>query len=193
MLYVSTDYVYGSNDNSPLDPDNNECVPCNVYGATKLNGELEAVSYCNKLFIVRISWLFGLNGNNFVKAILKASKNTNINVVSDQFGIPTYTKDLARLLVDMIETDKYGKYNVSNDGEYISRYELAKKIFDISGYDNNVIPVTTEEYEIRNKKCKRQLNSRFDMSKLVRNGFRLLPNWNDAIERYIDELKEGTK
>ena len=162
-------------------------APLSVYGETKLGGE-QAVSHTlDKYFIVRIAWVFGLNGNNFIKTMLRVGKtHDQVTVVSDQIGTPTYTLDLSRLLVDMIETDKYGYYHATNEGGFISWYEFTKEIYRQAGYSTKVLPVTTEEYGI--SKAARPFNSRLDKSKLVKNGFTPLPTWQDALSRYLKEL-----
>ena len=159
----------------------------NVYGQTKLEGELAVANTLSKYFILRIAWVFGKNGKNFIKTMLKVGKtHDEVRVVNDQIGTPTYTFDLARLLVDMIETDKYGYYHATNEGGYISWYDFTKEIYKDAGYTTKVIPVTTEEYGL--SKAARPFNSRLDKSKLAENGFTPLPSWQDAVKRYIDEL-----
>lgn len=187
MVYTSTDYVFDGQGTEPWKPDCKEYAPLNIYGQSKLNGELAVSEILNKYFIVRIAWVFGTNGNNFIKTMLKVGKKFDtIRVVNDQIGTPTYTYDLARLLVDMIETDKYGYYHATNEGGYISWYDFACEIFRQAGYSTNVDPVTTEEYGI--SKAKRPFNSRLDKTKLVENGFTPLPDWQDALKRYLDEI-----
>lgn len=187
-MYISTDYVFDGKGEKPWEPDCKAYAPQNVYGQTKLEGEQAVSSLLDKYFIVRIAWVFGKNGANFVKTMRKVGKNhPTLKVVNDQIGTPTYTYDLARLLVDMIVTEKYGYYHATNEGGYISWYDFAKEIFKVSGMDNEVIPVTTEEYGI--SKAKRPFNSRLDKSKLVENGFTPLPTWQDALARYISELE----
>lgn len=187
MVYTSTDYVFDGQGTEPWKPDCKEYAPLNIYGQSKLNGELAVSEILNKYFIVRIAWVFGTNGNNFIKTMLKVGKKFDtIRVVNDQIGTPTYTYDLARLLVDMIETDKYGYYHATNEGGYISWYDFACEIFRQAGYSTNVNPVTTEEYGI--SKAKRPFNSRLDKTKLVENGFTPLPDWQDALKRYLDEI-----
>ena len=162
--------------------------PLNVYGKSKLEGELAVKELLEKYFIVRIAWVFGLNGNNFVKTMLKVGKNHDtLRVVNDQIGTPTYTVDLARLLVDMLETEKYGTYHATNEGGYISWYDFAREIFRQAGYPTKVIPVTTEEYGL--SKARRPYNSRLDKSKLEEMGFKPLPDWKDAVGRYLKELE----
>ena len=187
MVYTSTDYVFDGQGTEPWKPDCKEYAPLNIYGQSKLNGELAVSEILNKYFIVRIAWVFGTNGNNFIKTMLKVGKKFDtLRVVNDQIGTPTYTYDLARLLVDMIETDKYGYYHATNEGGYISWYDFACEIFRQAGYSTNVNPVTTEEYGI--SKAKRPFNSRLDKTKLVENGFTPLPDWQDALKRYLDEI-----
>lgn len=187
MVYTSTDYVFDGQGTEPWKPDCKEYSPLNIYGQSKLNGELAVSEILDKYFIVRIAWVFGTNGNNFIKTMLKVGKKFDtIRVVNDQIGTPTYTYDLARLLVDMIETDKYGYYHATNEGGYISWYDFACEIFRQAGYSTNVNPVTTEEYGI--SKAKRPFNSRLDKTKLVENGFTPLPDWQDALKRYLDEI-----
>lgn len=187
MVYTSTDYVFDGQGTEPWKPDCKEYAPLNIYGQSKLNGELAVSEILDKYFIVRIAWVFGTNGNNFIKTMLKVGKKFDtIRVVNDQIGTPTYTYDLARLLVDMIETDKYGYYHATNEGGYISWYDFACEIFRQAGYSTNVNPVTTEEYGI--SKATRPFNSRLDKTKLVENGFTPLPDWQDALKRYLDEI-----
>ena len=187
MVYISTDYVFDGQGTTPWKPDCKDYKPLNVYGQSKLDGELAVSSTLDNYFIVRIAWVFGKNGKNFIKTMLKVGKNHDeVKVVNDQIGTPTYTFDLARLLVDMIETDKYGYYHATNEGGYISWYDFTKEIYKVAGYKTKVIPVTTEEYGL--SKAARPFNSRLDKSKLVENGFTPLPTWQDALRRYIDEL-----
>ena len=189
MLYLSTDYVFDGKGTEAWEPDCTDFNPQNVYGQSKLNGELAVQNTLTKFFIVRISWVFGLNGSNFIKTMLNVGKKYDtVRVVNDQIGTPTYTYDLARLLVDMIEIDKYGYYHVSNEGGYISWYDFACEIFRQAGYKTKVLPVTTEEYGI--SKAKRPYNSRLDKSKLLESGFKLLPDWKDALRRYLIELEK---
>ena len=189
MVYISTDYVFDGQGNEPWNPDCKDYKPLNVYGQTKLAGELAVSSTLSKYFIVRIAWVFGKNGNNFIKTMLNVGKKFDtLKVVNDQIGTPTYTFDLARLLVDMIETDKYGYYHATNEGGYISWYDFACEIFKQTGYTNTVIPVTTEEYGL--SKAARPFNSRLDKSKLVENGFKPLPTWQDALARYLKEIED---
>lgn len=186
-LYLSTDYVFDGQGDAPWDPDCKEYKPLNVYGQTKLEGEQAISSILDKYFIVRIAWVFGLNGNNFIKTMLNIGKKYDtLRVVNDQIGTPTYTYDLATLLVDMIESEKYGYYHATNEGGYISWYDFAVEIFKQAGYDTKVVPVTTQEYGL--SKAARPFNSRLDKSKLVKNGFKPLPTWQDALSRYLKEL-----
>nr|WP_294369020.1 dTDP-4-dehydrorhamnose reductase [uncultured Ruminococcus sp.] len=193
MVYTSTDYVFDGQGTEPWKPDCKEYAPLNIYGQSKLDGELAVSEILDKYFIVRIAWVFGTNGNNFIKTMLKVGKKFDtLRVVNDQIGTPTYTYDLARLLVDMIETDKYGYYHATNEGGYISWYDFTCEIFRQAGYLTNVNPVTTEEYGI--SKAKRPFNSRLDKTKLVENGFTPLPDWQDALKRYLETvLKEGVE
>ena len=187
MVYISTDYVFDGQGTKPWQPDCKDYKPLNVYGQTKLGGELADSNTLSKSFIVRIAWVFGKNGNNFIKTMLNVGKKFDtLRVVNDQIGTPTYTFDLARLLVDMIETDKYGYYHATNEGGYISWYDFACEIFKQAGYTTKVNPVTTEEYGL--SKAARPFNSRLDKSKLAENGFKPLPTWQDALARYLKEL-----
>lgn len=187
MVYISTDYVFDGQGTEPWQPDCKDYKPLNIYGQTKLEGELAVSNTLEKYFIVRIAWVFGKNGKNFIKTMLKVGKSHDeVKVVNDQIGTPTYTFDLARLLVDMIETEKYGYYHATNEGGYISWYDFTKEIYKVAGYSTKVTPVTTEEYGL--SKAARPFNSRLDKSKLVENGFTPLPTWQDAVKRYIDEL-----
>ena len=188
MIYISTDYVFDGQGTKPWSPDCKEYKPLNVYGQTKLEGELAVSSILDKYFIVRIAWVFGLNGKNFIKTMINVGKSHDeVRVVNDQIGTPTYTLDLSRLLVDMTETEKYGYYHVTNEGCYISWYDFTKEIYKQYGLDTKVIPVTTEEYGL--SKAKRPFNSRLDKSKLIENGFKPLPTWQDALRRYLEEAK----
>ena len=187
MIYISTDYVFDGQGTVPWEPDCKEYAPLNVYGQTKLGGELAVSSTLEKYFIVRIAWVFGLNGGNFIKTMLQVGKNhPQVRVVNDQIGTPTY--DLARLLVDMIESEKYGYYHATNEGGYISWYDFTKEIYRQAGMDTQVLPVTTEEYGL--SKAARPFNSRLDKKKLTDNGFVPLPDWKDALQRYLQELKK---
>lgn len=185
MLYLSTDYVFNGEGDRPWEPDD-EREPLNVYGVTKYEGELAVEKYVEKFFTVRIAWVFGVNGKNFIKTMLKLGEtHKDINVVNDQIGSPTYTYDLARLLVDMIETEKYGRYHATNEG-LCTWYEFAEEIFRQAGMDVNVHPVTSEEFPA---KAKRPHNSRMNKDKLTENGFKRLPDWQDALHRYLDIIR----
>ncbi len=196
MVYLSTDYVFDGQGTKPWQPDCKDYAPLNVYGKTKLEGELAVSETLEKYFIVRIAWVFGKNGKNFIKTMLNVGKtHDRLTVVNDQIGTPTYTLDLARLLVDMVETDKYGYYHATNEGGYISWYDFTKEIFrqavalgheEYSEERLSVLPVTTAEYGV--SKAARPFNSRLDKSKLMENGFEPLPDWKDALERYLKEL-----
>lgn len=187
LMYISTDYVFDGQGTIPWQPDCKDYAPLNVYGQTKLEGELAVANTLDKYFIVRIAWVFGVNGKNFIKTMLNVGKtHDTVRVVNDQIGTPTYTYDLARLLVDMIETDKYGYYHATNEGGYISWYDFTKEIYKQAGYSTKVIPVTTQEYSL--SKAARPFNSRLDKSKLVENGFKPLPTWQDALARYLKEI-----
>lgn len=187
MVYISTDYVFDGQGTEPWLADCKDYKPLNVYGQTKLEGELAVANTLDKYFIVRIAWVFGINGKNFIKTMLNVGKNHDtVRVVSDQVGTPTYTYDLSRLLVDMIETEKYGYYHATNEGGYISWYDFTCEIFRQAGYSTNVVPVTTEEYGL--SKAARPFNSRLDKSKLIENGFEPLPTWQDAMSRYLKEI-----
>lgn len=189
MLYLSTDYVFNGKGEEPWKPDCKDYAALNVYGQSKLDGELAVCNTLEKYFIVRIAWVFGLNGKNFVKTMLSLGKKYDtLRVVCDQIGTPTYTIDLSRLLVDMVETDKYGYYHATNEGGYISWYDLACEIFSQAGMNTRVIPVTTKEYGL--SKAARPFNSRLDKSKLVESGFLPLPTWQDALSRYLKEIEE---
>ena len=186
MLYLSTDYVFDGEGTEPWKPDCRSFRPLNVYGQSKLDGELAVAGTLDRYFIVRIAWVFGRNGKNFVKTMLNAAKtHDEVRVVNDQIGTPTYTGDLARLLVDMIETEKYGYYHATNEGGYLSWYDFCCEIYRQAGVRTKVIPVSTEEYGA--SKAKRPHNSRLDKSKLSQNGFAPLPDWKDAVERYLKE------
>lgn len=190
LMYISTDYVFDGQGDTPWQPDCKDYAPLNVYGQSKLEGELSVAQTKERFFIVRTAWVFGQNGNNFVKTMLKLSQtHDTLRVVCDQIGTPTYTPDLARLLVDMIQTDKYGYYHATNEGGYISWYDFACEIFRQAGRPVKVLPVTTAEYGL--SKAKRPFNSRLDKSKLLQMGFQPLPDWKDALKRYLDGwLKE---
>lgn len=187
MVYISTDYVFDGYGTRPWEEDCKDYAPLNVYGESKLMGEKVVSLNLEKYFIVRIAWVFGVNGNNFIKTMLKVGKKFDaLKVVNDQIGTPTYTYDLSRLLVDMIETDKYGYYHATNEGGYISWYDFACEIFKQAGYKTKVNPVTTEEYGV--SKARRPFNSRLNKTKLVDNGFTPLPDWKDALSRYLKEI-----
>ncbi len=187
MVYLSTDYVFDGQGSEAWQPDCKDYKPLNVYGQTKLEGELAVSENLEKYFIVRIAWVFGLNGKNFIKTMLDIGrKHDTLRVVNDQVGTPTYTYDLARLLVDMVETEKYGYYHATNEGGYISWYEFACEIFKKAGYATKVVPVTTEEYGL--SKAARPFNSRLSKEKLAEAGFEPLPTWQDALERYLKEI-----
>ena len=191
MMYISTDYVFDGQGTEPWKADCKDYKPLNVYGQTKLEGELAVVENVEKFFVVRIAWVFGVNGKNFIRTMLNVGKNPKIpkvQVVNDQIGTPTYTYDLSRLLVDMIKTDKYGYYHATNEGGYISWYDFTCEIFKQAGYSKEVIPVTTQEYGL--SRAARPFNSRLDKSKLIENGFTPLPTWQDALSRYLKEIEE---
>ena len=187
MLYLSTDYIFSGEGQRPWEPEDTPS-PLNAYGQSKYQGEVALRQYVDKYFIVRISWVFGINGNNFIKTMLRLGKeNGAVKVVDDQIGSPTYTFDLAKLLVDMIETEQYGAYHATNEG-LCSWYEFAKEIFQEANMKEvTVTPVSSEEFPV---KAKRPKNSRMSKEKLVQNGFSLLPSWQDAVKRYIKELKK---
>ena len=188
MIYICTDYVFDGQGQTPWDPDCTEYKPLNVYGQTKLEGELSVANTLKKYFIVRIAWVFGLNGNNFIKTMLSlGQKYDTLRVVCDQIGTPTYTLDLSRLLVDMAETDKYGYYHATNEGGYISWYDFACEIFRQAGMTVTVNPVSTAQYGL--SKAARPFNSRLDKSKLIKMGFVPLPLWQDALSRYLKEIE----
>ena len=187
MIYISTDYVFDGQGEEPWKADCKDYKPLNVYGESKLKGELAVSGILDKFFIVRIAWVFGLNGKNFIKTMLNVGKNHDkVRVVNDQIGTPTYTLDLARLLVDMAETEKYGYYHATNEGGYISWYDFTKEIYRQAGYKTEVEPVTTAEYGI--SKAARPFNSRLDKGKLVEMGFEPLPTWKNALSRYLKEI-----
>lgn len=187
MIYISTDYVFNGQGTEPWRPDCKDYAPQNVYGQSKLDGELAVSNTLDKYFIVRIAWVFGVNGKNFIKTMINVGKtHDEVRVVSDQIGTPTYTLDLSRLLVDMAETEKYGYYHATNEGGYISWYDFTVEIYKQAGMSTKVTPVTTAEYGL--SKATRPFNSRLDKSKLVENGFTPLPTWQDALIRYLKEL-----
>lgn len=188
MMYISTDYVFNGQGERPWEPDDKCYAPLNVYGQSKLDGELAVCGTLDKFFIVRIAWVFGLNGKNFIKTMINVGKtHDTVRVVNDQIGTPTYTIDLARLLVDMIETDKYGYYHATNEGGYISWYDFCCEFYRQYGLDTKVIPVSTEEYGL--SVAARPFNSRLEKSKLKENGFEPLPSWQDAVGRYLKEAQ----
>ena len=188
LMYISTDYVFDGQGETPWQPDCTDYAPLNVYGQTKLEGELAVRELTERFFIVRIAWVFGLSGKNFIKTMLRLGEtHDSLRVVCDQIGTPTYTLDLARLLVDMIETDKYGVYHATNEGGYISWADFAQEIFRQAGMATQVVPVTTAEYSL--SKAARPFNSRLDKAKLVENGFAPLPDWRDALGRYLAALQ----
>ena len=188
MIYISTDYVFDGQGDTPWDPDCRDYKPLNVYGQTKLEGEQAVSGTLDKFFIVRIAWVFGRNGKNFIRTMLSLSeKYDSLRVVCDQIGTPTYTLDLSRLLVDMAQTEKYGYYHATNEGGYISWYDFTCEIFRQAGYETKVVPVTTAEYGL--SKAARPFNSRLDKSKLKKNGFEPLSEWQDALKRYPEEIK----
>lgn len=188
MIYFSTDYVFDGQGERPWEPDDPVVAPLNVYGQTKYEGELAVEKYMDKYYIVRIAWVFGVNGKNFIKTMLNLGKtHDTLTVVSDQIGTPTYTYDLAKLVVDMCEKEEYGKYHVTNEGGYISWADFAKEIFAQAGMNVKVVPVTTAEY---GAKAVRPYNSRLEKGKLTEHGFDRLPTWQDALSRYLEVLKE---
>ena len=189
LIYLSTDYVFSGEGNTPWKPDDRCFAPLNVYGESKLAGEFAVSENTDRFFIIRIAWVFGKNGKNFVRTMLNVAKtHDTVRVVNDQIGTPTYTADLARLLVDMAETEKYGWYHATNEGGYISWYDFTKEIYRQAGLDVRVIPITTAEYGI--SKAKRPFNSRLDKSKLTEAGLTPLPDWKDALRRYLSEISE---
>ena len=188
MIYISTDYVFDGQGDRPWEPDDKNYAPLNVYGESKLQGEQAVSSILEKYFIVRIAWVFGLNGKNFIKTMINVGKtHDEVRVVNDQIGTPTYTYDLSRLLVDMAETDKYGYYHATNEGGYISWYDFCVEFYKQYGLETKVTPVTTAEYGL--SKAARPFNSRLDKSKLVEAGFTPLPTWQDAVSRYLKEAQ----
>ena len=188
MMYISTDYVFNGQGTEPWTADCTDYAPLSVYGQTKLDGENAVRETLEKYFIVRIAWVFGVNGKNFIRTMLNVGKKYDtVRVVNDQIGTPTYTLDLSRLLVDMAETEKYGCYHATNEGGYISWYDFTCEIFRQAGYETKVVPVTTAEYGL--SKAARPFNSRLDKSKLPANGFEPLPTWQDALARYLKEMQ----
>lgn len=188
MVYISTDYVFNGEGTEPWKPDCKDYAPLNVYGKSKLDGEIAVSSVLNKYFIIRIAWVFGLNGKNFVKTMIRAGRtHDEVRVVCDQIGTPTYTPDVAKLIVDMLGTDRYGYYHATNEGGFVSWYDFTKEIYRQAGLKTKVIPVTTAEYGL--SKAKRPYNSRLDKSKLTENGFDLLPPWQDALARFLKEAE----
>ena len=189
LLYISTDYVFDGKGVEPWQPDCETYAPLNVYGQSKLAGELAVKELLERNFIVRIAWVFGRNGKNFVKTMLRVGKSHDtVRVVNDQIGTPTYTPDLAELLVDMIQTDKYGIYHATNEGDFISWYDFTCEIYQQAGLHTQVLPVTTEEYGL--SKAKRPFNSRLDKAKLTEQGFRRLPDWKNALQRFLTDMGE---
>ena len=189
MIYISTDYVFDGQGVRPWQPDDAAFAPLNVYGQSKLAGERAVEELLERYFIVRIAWVFGKNGKNFVKTMVNVGRtHDTVRVVNDQFGTPTYTFDLARLLVDMAETEKYGRYHVTNTGGYISWYDFTREIYRQAGMDVRVLPVTTEEYGL--SRAARPRNSRLNQDKLRQMGFAPLPSWQDALGRYLKELNQ---
>ena len=190
MVYISTDYVFDGKGTAPWEPDCKAYKPLNVYGETKLEGELAVSGILEKYFIVRIAWVFGLNGKNFIRTMLNVAKtHDTVRVVNDQIGTPTYTFDLSRLLVDMVETEKYGYYHATNEGGFISWYDFTREIYRQAGLPTRVVPVSTAEYGI--SKAARPFNSRLSKEKLVQMGFEPLPTWQDALSRFLKEMKPG--
>ena len=188
MVYISTDYVFDGQGERPWEPDDKCYAPLNVYGQSKLDGELAVANTLDKYFIIRIAWVFGLNGKNFIKTMINVGKtHDTVRVVNDQIGTPTYTLDLARLLVDMIETEKYGYYHATNEGGYISWYDFCVEFYKKYGLSTTVIPVTTAEYGL--SVAARPFNSRLEKKKLIEAGFTPLPTWQDAVSRYLKEAQ----
>ena len=187
MIYFSTDYVFDGQGTRPWEPDDPVVEPLNVYGLTKYEGEQAVEKYLDKYYIVRIAWVFGVNGKNFIKTMLNLGKtHDTLTVVNDQVGTPTYTYDLSCLVVDMLEKQEYGKYHVTNEGGYISWYDFAKEIFRQAGMDVTVNPVSSDAYPA---KAKRPANSRLEKKKLDEHGFDRLPTWQDALARYLKEIE----
>ena len=189
MIYISTDYVFNGQGEAPWTADCKDFAPLNYYGQTKLWGEQAVAAALDSFFIVRIAWVFGIHGKNFIKTMLSVGKKYDtVRVVSDQIGTPTYTFDLARLLTDMIETERYGFYHATNEGGYISWYDFCREFYRQAGMTTQVLPVTTAEYGL--SKAARPFNSRLDKSKLTEMGFTPLPDWRDAVKRYLSELEK---
>ena len=189
LLYISTDYVFDGQGTVPWQPDCDRFAPLNVYGQSKLEGELAVRELLKDYFIVRIAWVFGKHGKNFVRTMLRVGKTHDmVRVVTDQIGTPTYTADLSKLLADMIQTDRYGLYHATNEGGYISWYDFTREIYRQAGLNTKVLPVTTEEYGL--SKARRPINSRLDKSKLTEQGFHRLPDWKDALHRYLSDIGE---
>lgn len=192
LVYISTDYVFNGQGSEPWKADDTNFGPLNVYGQSKLNGEFAVKRILDRYFIIRISWVFGIRGSNFIKTMIKVGKtNDKVRVVNDQIGLPTYTVDLAKLIIDMIQTENYGVYHATNTGEFISWYDFCVEIYKQCGLSTKVIPVTTQEYGMT--PAVRPHNSRLDLSKLVDNGFELLPDWRDAVRRYLKEANLWAK
>ncbi len=190
MIYISTDYVFDGQGTAPWEPDCKDYKPLNVYGQTKLEGELAVSRILQKYFIIRIAWVFGLNGKNFIRTMLNVAKtHDTVRVVNDQIGTPTYTFDLSRLLIDMVETEKYGYYHATNEGGFISWYDFTREIYRQAGLSTEVIPVSTAEYGI--SKAARPFNSRLSKEKLLVAGFKPLPTWQDALSRFLKEMKQS--
>lgn len=190
MVYISTDYVFDGQGTTPWDPDCKDYKPLNVYGQTKLEGELAVSEILQKYFIVRIAWVFGLNGKNFIRTMLNVAKtHDTVRVVNDQIGTPTYTFDLSRLLIDMVETEKYGYYHATNEGGFISWYDFTREIYRQAGLSTQTIPISTAEYGI--SKAARPFNSRLSKEKLLQAGFKPLPTWQDALSRFLKEMKRS--
>lgn len=188
MIYISTDYVFNGQGEEPWQPDCKDYAPLSVYGQSKLEGELAVANTLEKYYIVRIAWVFGVNGRNFIKTMLNVGRtHDEVRVVCDQIGTPTYTLDLAVLLADMAETDRYGYYHATNEGGFISWYDFTREIYRQAGLQTKVTPVTTAEYGL--SKAARPFNSRLDKSKLTENGFTPLPDWKDALARYLKEIQ----
>ena len=187
MIYISTDYVFDGHGSEPWLPDCHQYHPLNIYGHSKLAGELIVASMLHKYYILRVEWMYGINGKNFVKTIINiGNKYDEVKVVYDQIGTPTYTVDISKLIIDMAEKERYGYYHAANEGGFISWYEFTSEIFRQTGITSKIVPVSTKEYG--RSKANRPLNSRFDKSKLQENGFKLLPTWSDALTRFLKEM-----